>query len=79
MSSLSKLFPLHSLVHQQTLPIFKLNQCLGWHRASLDQIHLKAIVKRNDLTLHAWGDNVRTIFLLDLSILPDDLITDLEV
>ena len=45
----------------------------------MDQIHLKAIVKRNDLSLHPWRDNGESIFWLDLSILPDDLITDLEV
>jgi len=62
MSTLGDLLPLHLWVHEQAYPILKPNQCLGWNTASLDQIHLKAIVKRNDLALHAQRDNSGTTF-----------------
>ena len=40
---------------------------------------MEAVMQRDDLALHAWGDDGGLAFDLDGFILPDNEVTDFEV
>ncbi len=76
---LSRLLPLHPLIHHQRHATVELHDSFGRDSFTLDDIQVKTVMQRDDLALHARCDHSGLAFHLDSFILPNDEVADLEV